>query len=293
MLKGYMEIKAKAVEKTMRDYLNELKYPKNLVKGMKYSIFNGGKRLRPVLLLMILEILDEDINKGLPYAAAIEFIHSYSLVHDDLPAMDDDKYRRGKLSTHSKFGEAQAILIGDSLLTHAFYIASEKDVEISDKQKLNIIRKLSNASGVRGMVGGQFIDMESEEKKIDLPTLEYIHTHKTGMLLRLPVEIALIISQKDGKKKEALLKYADLIGLAFQIKDDILDVEGDFKAVGKPIGSDENSSKATYVDILGLDESKILLEEKVEKAIKIVTDEFGKKGEFLVKLAEFIKERIN
>ncbi|OQY08717.1 MAG: geranyl transferase [Fusobacteriia bacterium 4572_132] len=275
----------------MRDYLNELIYPPVIVEGMKYSIFNGGKRLRPVLLLMVLEALEEDTNLGLTSAAAIEMIHSYSLVHDDLPALDNDEYRRGKLTTHKNFGEAEAILIGDALLTHAFLILSSKNNKLTSDKIVEIIRKTAIASGVSGMIGGQMVDIEYENKKVDLPTLQYIHTHKTGKLLKLPVEIALIISEIKGKKRDILLEYADLIGLAFQIKDDILDVEGDFKKLGKKIGSDQELEKSTYVSLLGLEQSKKILTEKIKKAKDIIKKEFGGKGKYLIKLADFIEER--
>ncbi len=275
----------------MRDYLKELIYPKVIVEGMKYSIFNGGKRLRPVLLLMVLELLEEDTNLGLPSAVAIEMIHAYSLVHDDLPALDDDEYRRGKLTTHKKFGEAEAILVGDALLTYAFLVLSSKNNQLTSEKIVEIIKKTSIASGSCGMIGGQMVDIEYENKKADLPTLQYIHTHKTGMLLKLPVEIALIISGTVGKKQDVLLEYADLIGLAFQIKDDILDVEGEFEKLGKKIGSDQISDKSTYVSLLGLEQSKKILNEKIKKANEIIKKEFGEKGKYLIKLADFIRER--
>ena len=238
-------------------------------------------------------MLNEDINKGVKSAIALEMIHSYSLVHDDLPALDNDDYRRGKLTTHKVFGEAEGILIGDSLLTYAFYVLSQKNLELlSSKQIVNIISKTSEYAGINGMIGGQMIDIESENKKIDLETLKYIHSHKTGKLIKLPIEIACIIANVEKDKKEVLEEYADLIGLAFQVKDDILDVEGTFEDLGKPVGSDVDLHKATYPSILGMEESKKILNNTVEKAKEIIKNKFGdEKGNILISLADFIKER--
>ena len=260
---------------------------------MEYAILNGGKRLRPFLLFATLELLNEDINKGVKSAIALEMIHSYSLVHDDLPALDNDDYRRGKLTTHKVFGEAEGILIGDSLLTYAFYVLSQKNLELlSSKQIVNIISKTSEYAGINGMIGGQMIDIESENKKIDLETLKYIHSHKTGKLIKLPIEIACVIANLEKDKREVLEEYADLIGIAFQVKDDILDIEGTFEDLGKPVGSDVDLHKATYPSILGMEESKKILNNTVEKAKEIIKTKFGEeKGKVLISLADFIKNR--
>jgi len=220
-------------------------------------------------------------------------IHSYSLVHDDLPALDNDDYRRGKLTTHKVFGEAEGILIGDSLLTHAFYVLSQKNLELlSSEQIVNIISKTSEYAGINGMIGGQMIDIQSEDKKIDLETLKYIHSHKTGKLIRLPIEIACIIANLEKEKREVLEEYADLIGIAFQVKDDILDVEGTFEDLGKPVGSDVGLHKSTYPSILGMEESKKILNNTIEKAKEIIKKNFGdEKGKILISLADFIKNR--
>ncbi|WP_405351768.1 polyprenyl synthetase family protein [Fusobacterium animalis] len=289
----YLKEKTDFFETELKKELKELSYPETIAKGMEYAILNGGKRLRPFLLFATLELLNEDIKKGVKSAIALEMIHSYSLVHDDLPALDNDDYRRGKLTTHKVFGEAEGILIGDSLLTYAFYVLSQKNLELlSSKQIVNIISKTSEYSGINGMIGGQIIDIESENKKIDLETLKYIHSHKTGKLIKLPIEIACIIANLERDKKEVLEKYADLIGLAFQVKDDILDVEGTFEDLGKPVGSDVDLHKATYPSILGMEESKKILNNTVEKAKQIIKDKFGdEKGKILISLADFIKNR--
>ena len=289
----YLKEKTDFFETELKKELEELSYPKTIAKGMEYAILNGGKRLRPFLLFATLELLNQNIEKGVKSAIALEMIHSYSLVHDDLPALDNDDYRRGKLTTHKVFGEAEGILIGDSLLTYAFYVLSQKNLELlSFEQIVNIISKTSEYAGINGMIGGQMIDIESENKKIDLETLKYIHSHKTGKLIKLPIEIACIIANVEKDKKEVLEEYADLIGLAFQVKDDILDVEGTFEELGKPVGSDVDLHKATYPSILGMEESKKILNDTVEKAKEIIKNKFGEeKGKNLISLADFIKNR--
>ena len=289
----YLKEKTDFFETELKKELKELSYPETIAKGMKYAILNGGKRLRPFLLFSTLELLNQNIEKGVKSAIALEMIHSYSLVHDDLPALDNDDYRRGKLTTHKVFGEAEGILIGDSLLTYAFYVLSQKNLELlSSKQIVNIISKTSEYAGIDGMIGGQMIDIQSENKKIDLETLKYIHSHKTGKLIKLPIEIACIIANLEKDKREVLEEYADLIGLAFQVKDDILDVEGTFEDLGKPVGSDVDLHKATYPSILGMEESKKILNDTVEKAKQIIKNRFGEeKGKILISLADFIKDR--
>ena len=289
----YLKEKTDFFETELKKELQELSYPETIAKGMEYAVLNGGKRLRPFLLFATLDLLNEDISKGVKSAIALEMIHSYSLVHDDLPALDNDDYRRGKLTTHKVFGEAEGILIGDSLLTYAFYVLSQKNLELlSSKQIVNIISKTSEYAGINGMIGGQMIDIQSENKKIDFETLKYIHSHKTGKLIKLPIEIACIIANVERDKKEVLEEYADLIGLAFQVKDDILDVEGTFEELGKPVGSDVDLHKATYPSILGMEESKKILNDTVEKAKEIIKNNFGEeKGKILISLTDFIKNR--
>jgi len=292
MLKNYLKEKREIIDESVKNYLDDLKYPKVIADGMKYAVLNGGKRLRPILLLMTLELLGEREEKGIPAAVAIEMIHSYSLVHDDLPALDDDDYRRGKLTTHKKYGEAQGILIGDALLTHAFNVLTSKDQEIDAQKIVDIVRLTSQYAGVNGMIGGQMVDIESEGKSIDLPVLQYIHTHKTGKMISLPVEVACIIAGIEGEKKEKLIEYSELIGLAFQIKDDILDIEGDFEKIGKPVGSDTELEKSTYPSIFGMEKTKEMLAEKIEASKNIIRSEFeSDKGRLFIELADYIQER--
>ena len=289
----YLKEKTDFFETELKKELQKLSYPETIAKGMEYAVLNGGKRLRPFLLFATLDLLNEDISKGVKSAIALEMIHSYSLVHDDLPALDNDDYRRGKLTTHKVFGEAEGILIGDSLLTYAFYVLSQKNLEfLSFEQIVNIISKTSEYAGINGMIGGQMIDIQSENKKIDFETLKYIHSHKTGKLIKLPIEIACLIANVKKDKREILEEYADLIGIAFQVKDDILDVEGTFEELGKPVGSDVDLHKATYPSILGMEESKKILNDTVEKAKEIIKNKFGEeKGKNLISLADFIKNR--
>ncbi|MGL4946154.1 MAG: polyprenyl synthetase family protein [Cetobacterium sp.] len=293
MLKSYLESKRKLIDSNIEIYLNKLTYPNVIAEGMKYSILNGGKRLRPILLLMVLELYGKKLELGIPTAVAIEFIHSYSLVHDDLPALDNDEYRRGKLTTHKKFGEAEAILIGDALLTHSFSIVTDETKEVSFEKLVKIIGMISRYSGINGMIGGQMVDIESEKKTVDIETLEYIHKNKTGKLLKLPVEIGAIISDATKEEFEALTKYSEALGLAFQIKDDILDIEGDFEKIGKPVGSDLELEKTTYPSLFGLVKSKEILSEVIETAKKSLDIFEKEKVQIFIELADYIGNREN
>jgi geranylgeranyl diphosphate synthase type II len=288
MLKTYLKEKREIFENYLKEKMTELKYPERLSESMVYSVMNGGKRLRPVLMYMTADIFGADYSKIEDTAAALECIHSYSLVHDDLPAMDDDMYRRGKLTTHKKFDEATAILAGDALLTYAFYIISASE-KIEDKRKVNIIRILSDYSGINGMVGGQYVDMDSENKEIDFETLKYIHSHKTGKLLKAALELPMEAIGVEGKQKEILLEYSELIGIAFQIKDDLLDIEGEFEKTGKQ-SSDEKNNKTTYPKIFGLEKTKEILADYTEKAKKLIKENFDN-AEILVELADYISNR--
>lgn len=290
--KNYLDEHKKLIESSIDSYLAELTYPEVIAEGMKYAILNGGKRLRPILLFMTLDILGKDKTKGIASGVGIEMIHSYSLVHDDLPALDNDDFRRGKLTTHKKFGEAEGILIGDALLTHAFYILTARNSHLSPEQIVEIVKLTSSYAGINGMIGGQMMDIASEGKRIDMETLKYIHSNKTGKLIKLPVEIGCIIGEATLEEKETLIKFSELIGLAFQIKDDILDIEGDFLTLGKPVGSDQELEKSTYPALIGLNESKELLKNTIEEAKSILVERFGKeKSAILLKLADYIGNR--
>lgn len=290
--KNYLDEHKKLIESSIDSYLAELTYPEVIAEGMKYAILNGGKRLRPILLFMTLDILGKDKTKGTASGVGIEMIHSYSLVHDDLPALDNDDFRRGKLTTHKKFGEAEGILIGDALLTHAFYILTARNSHLAPEQIVEIVKLTSSYAGINGMIGGQMMDIASEGKRIDMETLKYIHSNKTGKLIKLPVEIGCIIGEATLEEKETLIKFSELIGLAFQIKDDILDIEGDFLTLGKPVGSDQELEKSTYPALIGLNEGKELLKNTIEEAKSILVERFGEeKSAILLKLADYIGNR--
>ena len=278
MLREYLEEKKKIVEDSLIELLANYrnKYPEKLAEVMEYAVMNGGKRIRPILMYMICDLFEKNncksYDKIKEIAAALEFIHCYSLVHDDLPAMDNDDYRRGKLTVHKKYNEAIGVLVGDALLTEAFgIIANSKN--LGDKNKVEIISKLSEYAGFFGMVGGQFADIESEHKKVEIDTLKYIHAHKTGKLLTAAIELPMIALDVESTKKKKMVEYSELLGIAFQIKDDILDIEGNFEEIGKKSNDIEND-KTTYPSIFGLEESKRLLQEYLEKAKKIIFDEF-------------------
>ena len=278
MLREYLEEKKKIVEDSLIELLGNYrnKYPEKLAEAMEYAVMNGGKRIRPILMYMICDLFEKNNCKSYgkikEIANALEFIHSYSLVHDDLPAMDNDDYRRGKLTVHKKYNEAIGVLVGDVLLTEAFgIIANSKS--LGDKNKVEIISKLSEYAGFFGMVGGQFVDMESENKKVEIDTLKYIHAHKTGKLLTAAIELPMIALDVESEKREKMVEYSELLGIAFQIKDDILDIEGNFEEIGKK-SNDSQNEKTTYPSIFGLEKSKKLLQEYLEKAKKIIEDEF-------------------
>lgn len=271
-------------------------------EAMRYSLLAGGKRIRPVLALTAAQILGETEAHILPFACAIEMIHTYSLIHDDLPAMDDDDYRRGRYSCHKQFDEATAILAADALLTRAFELAAEGALALENKQGgLRAIRQIAFCAGTEGMIGGQIVDLDAETRDITEEELRYLCARKTGALLRVPVLAAAEIA--DATETEAaalLLKYADTVGLAFQIKDDILDVEGDSSVLGKATGSDAKDGKTTFVTIYGLEESKTLLQQLTQQALDacerlLHLQEGAADGkaacEFLRELAVFLLER--
>ncbi|WP_020676052.1 polyprenyl synthetase family protein [Geopsychrobacter electrodiphilus] len=266
--------------------------PGSLHDSMRYSLFAGGKRIRPVLMSAACEAVGGQGEDVLPAAAAIEMIHSYSLIHDDLPAMDDDDLRRGKPTNHKVYGEAIAILAGDGLLTEAFILLSNPQVlqNVTAPARLEIIHQLSRAAGSLGMVGGQVVDMESEGQRIDLPTLEYIHTHKTGALILAAIEIGAIIGGADTTQRFALHRYGEAAGLAFQVADDILDIIADQSLLGKNVGSDEARGKATYPAILGLEGARQRARDLRDMALAAL-DPFGEEARPLREIAAYIINR--
>lgn len=233
-------------------------------EAMKYSVRNGGKRIRPMLTLEFCKACGAEPEKALPLACAVEMIHTYSLIHDDLPCMDDDDYRRGKPSCHIAFGEANALLAGDALLTLAFETAVKAD--IAAENVVRAVKELSYSAGILGMVGGQVLDLQNENKALTLSELEQIHNLKTGELIRVACVLGCVAAGADEEKIKAAEAYAKGIGLTFQIVDDILDVTSDAETLGKPIGSDAENQKTTYVSLLGIEKSKEVAAELTRKA---------------------------
>lgn len=266
-LSSFLEEKKLKIDRKLPEYIQQLQAPSKLKDAMLYSLQAGGKRLRPMLLFATLEGYGHRFEKSLPIACAIEMIHTYSLIHDDLPAMDNDDFRRGKPTNHKVFGDATAILAGDALLTYSFQIISEmNDNDASCHQKLQIITELAKAAGPEGMVGGQVADMEGENCSLSLTQLEYIHNHKTGDLLCFAIVAGAILAGASTTDVDNLKNFAAHIGLAFQIKDDILDIEGTEENLGKPVGSDIANEKSTYPKLLGIEGAKKKLDDHISKA---------------------------
>ncbi|HDR7467802.1 (2E,6E)-farnesyl diphosphate synthase [Bacillus toyonensis] len=281
------------VEEKLVSYANELQCPNVLREAMAYSLEAGGKRLRPLLLFATLQAFGKERNLGVGAACALEMIHTYSLVHDDLPCMDDDDLRRGKPTNHKIFGEAMAVLAGDGLLTYAFQIVmAYEQKEISAEKKVRLVLELAKAAGPEGMVGGQVADMEAEGKQLTIDELEYIHKHKTGKLLEFAVLAGAILSNATKEQEEKLLEFAKNIGLAFQIRDDILDVEGTEEEIGKPIGSDVSNEKSTYTTLFTVDRAKNILEETIAKA-KDAISSLQLQDEYLLSICDLIAKRNN
>ncbi|MED3690526.1 polyprenyl synthetase family protein [Peribacillus butanolivorans] len=261
------------IEREIVEYVNKLEAPAVVKEAMTYSLEAGGKRIRPLLVFAVLEAFGKNLKTGIPAAAAIEMIHTYSLIHDDLPAMDDDDLRRGKPTNHKVFGEAVAVLAGDALLTYSFQLVTDMiDPEVTAEMKLNLVSEIAKSAGAEGMVGGQVADMEGESKQLTLKELEYIHEHKTGKLLTASIISGAILAGANNEQHQHLRDFAYHLGLAFQIRDDILDIEGSVELIGKPVGSDEGNHKSTYPSLLTLDGAK----EKLDYHIKLAHNALGK-----------------
>ena len=287
-LKKYQE----QVNNELEKYSGKKDVPEKILNNsMEYSLMAGGKRLRPILVIATYEIFGKNINKCIPYAVAIEMVHNFSLIHDDLPGIDNDDFRHGKPTNHKKFNEATAILAGDGLLNQAYIVISEDLIKSESeelKNKLKVFNEFSTA--VDRMIAGEYIDTEYEGKQITDEYLEYIHKNKTGALLKLCVRMGAILANANEKDLEKLTKYAEKIGLAFQIKDDILSEEGNEEILGKPVGNDKELEKCTYVSKYGLKREKKILEEITKEAIEELK-EYGDRAEFLRELALYIKDR--
>ena len=282
---------SKIIDEALLKYLpGENTLEAEVCRAMKYSLMAGGKRLRPFLVLEFCRICKGQIEDALPFACAIEMIHTYSLIHDDLPAMDDDDLRRGKPSCHKMFDEAVAILAGDALLNRAFEIMLSSNVTTQPQRVIKAAFELANASGVSGMIGGQMIDLEYEEKQCPIEILEQMHLKKTGAMIIAACKIGCIVAGADTQMIEAAQNYGRNIGLSFQIQDDILDAISDSETMGKPSGSDAQNGKSTFVTVLGIEKSRELVSLYTNIAISEI-GMFGEENKYISKLAQKLSKR--
>jgi geranylgeranyl diphosphate synthase type II len=273
-LEKYLLTQAAKIDKALVRYLPGAKeQPKALVEAMRYAVLSGGKRVRPILALAAAQAVGGNEKDAMPAACALEFIHSYSLVHDDLPCMDDDDMRRGKPTCHVKFGEVNALLAGDALLTQAFQIISRNEAKVSAARQLEVIRLISEAVGYHGMVGGQALDMEFQDKEMNLPTIEYINTHKSGALIAVSTRVGALLGGGSPKEVEKLYRYGKYVGLLFQIADDIMDEQG-------------------YAQVIGVHEAKEEAQALLALAKKQLVG-FGPKTRVLEQIADFVINRKN
>ncbi len=291
-LEAYLKERRDLVEAALDDYLpKEDSYPEKIHKAVRYSVFSGGKRLRPILAIASCEAVGGGAESVLPFACALEFIHTYSLIHDDLPAMDNDELRRGRPTSHKVFGEAVAILAGDALNTEAFGLIARLSIEkgLDPGLALTLVSELADAAGIRGMVSGQFMDIEKEGRPCTPEELDFIHGRKTAALITASVRVGAMVGKAGPSELESLTEYGRAAGLAFQIVDDILDVEGG-KDWGKLKGGDRNRGKATFVGLHGMEASKREARELCKKAVGCL-DSFDGKADPLRSIAEYIVSR--
>lgn len=291
-LSTYLAERRQLVE-TAIDQVLPVQYPETLYESMRYSLLAGGKRLRPILCLATCELMGGSLELAMPTACALEMIHTMSLIHDDLPSMDNDDYRRGRLTNHKVYGEDVAILAGDALLTYAFELVAEKTRGADPHSILRVIAAMGKAVGGEGLVGGQVVDLASEgNTNVTLETLNFIHNHKTAALLEVSVTAGAILAGGSDQAVAQLRTYAQRIGLAFQIVDDILDITSNPETLGKSVGKDVNAQKATYPSFWGLDESRNQAVQLIEAA-KAVLSDFGELRQPLLAIADYIIARNN
>ncbi len=285
-LKKYVRIVNAELEK----YVKREKCPEEILnQSMEYSLISSAKRLRPILMISSYKLFKEDYEKVFPFAVAMEMIHNFSLIHDDLPGIDNDDFRHGKPTNHKKFNEATAILAGDGLLNHAYMVISQSLLDEENiKNKIRAFNELS--FGVDRMIAGEYVDTEFEGKEISNEYLEYMHNNKTGALIKASVRIGAILAGADESNLNVLTRYAESIGLAFQIKDDILSEIGDEKILGKPVGNDREKNKVTFVTKYGLEKAEEILQDTINKGIKEI-ETYEDRGEFLRNLALYIQNR--
>ncbi|MGH7256003.1 MAG: polyprenyl synthetase family protein [Nitrospirales bacterium] len=294
-ISAYLERKRQAVDRFLEAVIPSPQTPPStLYESIRYSLFAGGKRVRPILAIAAAEAVGQPPKAILAVASSLELIHTYSLIHDDLPAMDNDDYRRGKPTNHKVYGEAMAILAGDGLLTLAFELVSRRDLMdgLDSARQVQILYELACGAGNAGMVGGQVLDMQAENQDIDLPTLQTIHRHKTGMLIRAAVRMGALAAGATATQLHALTIYAEEVGLAFQIADDVLNVIGTREQLGKDANTDAQRGKKTYPSFHGVDGARKLAEECVGRAIHSLTT-FDANADPLRELAQYITARRN
>lgn len=290
-LNSYLSEKCRMIDPALDLYLPpDNRYPDVIYKAVRYSVLDGGKRLRPVLCLAACEAVGGQAESALPTACAIEFIHAFSLIHDDLPALDNDDYRRGKPTNHKVFGEAMAVLAGDLLIALAFETITGRTRDVPAATVLEVARRVASATGAGGMVVGQVADMISEGKRVDMDTLDFIHKNKTGALIEASVVSGGMLGGGAPEQIKALSVFGQKIGLAFQITDDILDIVGDQKQLGKPVGSDLRNEKTTYPSLYGLDKSKKLAFQAANEAVGALSI-FDFSANPLRLIAKFVVER--
>ncbi len=288
-LKAYLTQRAALIEAALDSALPVV-YPEQIYEAMRYSLMAGGKRLRPTLCLATCEMLGAPAMLAMPAACALEMVHTMSLIHDDLPAMDNDDYRRGKLTNHKIYGEDVAVLAGDGLLAYAFEHIAIHTKDVPPQQVLRVVADLGRAVGAAGLVGGQVVDLASEGKAIDESTLTYIHMHKTAALLEVSVTSGAILAGAKQPVVEQLKRYAQRIGLAFQIVDDVLDITSTSETLGKSVGKDVAAQKATYPSLWGLEASQRKADELISQAIAEL-DDFGEAARPLIAIAQYITAR--
>ena len=263
-------------------------YPKQIHKAIRHTLFAGGKRLRPYLMINAYQLFEDDIRKTLLVAGAIELLHSYTLIHDDLPEIDNDDYRRGKKSCHVVFGSDIALLAGDALLVYAFEAINSTSLD--EKLKLKMIRELAIESGYKGIIAGQIVDILSEGKKVDKETLSYIHNNKTARLINLSIRFGCYLANASAEDQQILETFGQKLGLVFQIVDDILDIEGDAETLGKSVGKDKKVKKVTFPSVYGLEKSREMAKNLITEA-KALLNPYGEKANMLLMLSDFILTR--
>lgn len=285
-----MEELIKKIEKKLDEYL-PVSYPEEIFESMRYSVLAGGKRLRPIMCLEACRVFGGDVEKAMPTACAFEMLHTQSLIHDDLPCMDNDDYRRGKLTNHKKFSESTAVLAGDALISYGVQLIIEKS-DLPADVIVNVLREHAIAAGAYGIIAGQVVDIAMEGKPYDAKTLEFIHTHKTADLFKGVLKAGAIIANANEEQLEAMDEFGQSLGVAFQICDDILDEISTFEEMGKTLGKDKNAGKLTYTALFGLEESKCKLNSLLDNAYGILKTH-GIKSEIFNSILESIKEKAN